>query len=111
MSAVLANALWAAAVAAFLTSGYAAGRRRMRECRLLAALGSGLTAVECVLVGAWFAAAWNAVLVVVLLGWDWWNRKGKRVAKALGGKSRAVLAAVVAKAREAATPLPEGARA
>jgi hypothetical protein len=63
-----------------------------------------------VLTGRLDAAAFYAVALAVL-AWDWWHRKGKRVAKAIGAKSRAVLAAVVARAREAGTPLPEGARA
>ena len=85
--------------------------------------GSGLTEWRAVLTGAaaggltggilsgeWGGAALCAAALAVL-GRDWWNRKGRKVAKKLGAKSRAVLAAVVARAREAGTPLPEGARA
>jgi hypothetical protein len=62
------------------------------------------------LTGQWDEAGCGAAALAVL-AWDWWNRKGKRVAKAIGAKSRAVLAAVVEKWREAGTPVPQGARA
>lgn len=65
--------------------------------------------------GGLLSGRWDEVglcaAALAVLARDWWNRRGRRVAKALGEKSRAVLAAVVAKAREAGTPLPEGARA
>jgi hypothetical protein len=55
-------------------------------------------------------AAWlSGTFLVIVLGRDWWDRKGKRAARELGLKSRARLAAVVEKAREAGSPLPEGA--
>lgn len=63
-----------------------------------------------ILAGRWDEAGFSAAALAVL-AWDWWNRKGKRAAKAAGAKSRALLAAIVVKAREAGTPLPEGARA
>jgi hypothetical protein len=62
------------------------------------------------LTGRWDEAGYSAAALAVL-AWDWWNRKGKRVAKAIGAKSRAVLAAVVERAREAGTPVPQGVRA
>ncbi len=52
-----------------------------------------------------------SVAALAVLGWDWWNRKGKRVAKAVGAKSLAILAKVVEKARDAGTPVPQGVRA
>ncbi len=60
----------------------------------------------------WVAAGF-CVATLVLLARDWWNRKGRKSAKALGEKSRAALAAIVDRAREAGSPLPspEGARA
>lgn len=65
--------------------------------------------------GGLLSGRWDEVglcaAALAVLARDWWNRKGKRVAKALGEKSRAVLAAIVARAREAGTPPPEGARA
>ncbi len=59
----------------------------------------------------WVSTAWFAAVIVALLGWDYWNRGGRKAAKAAGAKSRALVAALVAKAREAGTPLPEGVRA
>jgi cobalamin biosynthesis protein CobD/CbiB len=109
--AVLANILWPFAVVTYGASAVAAGTGRMRHCLLLAALGTGLILAECVLERDWLAATFQAVLVIILLGWDWWNRNGKRVAKALGEKSRAALAAIVEKAREAGSPVPERVRA
>ena len=103
-----ADTLFVLAGALLIASGYALGRRRMRAVRLLAAAGTGLLSVECALAGSWFGAAWNAVLLVVLIAWDWRDRRGRKAARQLGAKSRALLAAVVAKAREAGTPLPEG---
>jgi hypothetical protein len=58
----------------------------------------------------WAAAGFSAATLALLLR-DWWNRKGKRAAGALGAKSAALLAAVIQKAREAGTPMPEGAGA
>jgi hypothetical protein len=55
-----------------------------------------------------WAAAGFCAATLILLGWDWWNRGGRKAAKALGAKSRAALAAIVAKAREAGTPVPQG---
>jgi hypothetical protein len=50
-------------------------------------------------------------LALAVLAWDRWNRKGRRAAKALGEKSRALLDAVVERLREAELPVPEGAGA
>jgi len=61
-----------------------------------------------ILSGRWDEVAFCAAALAVLAR-DWWNRKGRKVARQLGAKGRAVLAAVVAKARDAGTPLPEGA--
>ena len=53
----------------------------------------------------WFTG--SAVSLVIGLAIWWWRRKDrKRAAKALGYKSRALLAAVVRRAREAARPRP-----
>ena len=66
-------------------------------------------------IGGLLAGRWDEVAicaaVLAVLAWNRWNRKGKRAAKAIGAKSAAVLAAVVEKAREAGSPLPEGAGA
>jgi hypothetical protein len=62
--------------------------------------------------GYWLGAAFCAG-TLVLLARDWWNRRGRKVAKLIGEKSRAVLAAVVERAREAGarSPVPQGAGA
>lgn len=52
-------------------------------------------------------AAGSAVsLVAALIFWWWRRRKGKRSPKAMGAKSRALIAAMVKRAREAARPRP-----
>jgi len=111
MTAVLANILWLLGGAAYGMSAYAAVKGRWHRCRLLAALGTALIAVECALERDWSDAAWETAVLAVILGADWWDRRGRKTAKQLGEKSRAVVAAIVAKAREAGTPLPEGAKA
>lgn len=113
MTAVIANVLWPLGAAAFLGASVALATGRAHAWKMLGALGCGLLAAECALEGSWFGAGWNAVLAAVLLGWDWWNRRGRKVAKLIGEKSRAVLAAVVERAREAGTrsPVPQGAGA
>ena len=100
----LAAATGAGAVAAVTT-------RTARDRRLGTARGLGIWAAVRALQGHWLDAASVAAVIAVLLGWDWWDRRGRKVAKAIGSKSRAALAAVVARAREAGTPLPEGVRA
>ena len=53
----------------------------------------------------WFTG--SAVSLVIGLAIWWWRRKDrKRAAKALGEKSRALVAALVQRAREAAQPRP-----
>jgi membrane protein implicated in regulation of membrane protease activity len=49
-----------------------------------------------------------SVLLALLFAWDWWRKRKrrKRSPKALGAKSRALIAALVRKAREAARPRP-----
>jgi hypothetical protein len=63
-----------------------------------------------ILEGRWTDAGLCAGALIVL-GWDWWNRRGRKVAKLIGEKSRALLAAIVERAREAGSPVPQGARA
>lgn len=60
--------------------------------------------------GRWDEAAFCAAALAVL-GEDWWKRKGKRVAKALGERGRAVIAGLLEKVRDAGAPVPEGVRA
>jgi hypothetical protein len=75
---------------------------------IIGAAAGGLLAG--LLSGRWDEAGFCAAALAVL-AWDRWNKRGRKVAKLIGAKGRAVLAAVVEKAREAGTPLPEGARA
>lgn len=108
---LLDGTLYGLAGTALVASGYAVGCGRTRKGRLLAAAGCGLLAAECALAGSWFGAAWNAALLAVLLGWDFWDRKGKRAARSLGAKSRALVEGLAEKLRGALQPVPEGAGA
>jgi len=57
--------------------------------------------------GQWLLAAWTAFCATVnaWMAWDYWNRrKRKRAAALAGAKSRARIAALVRKARQAARP-------
>lgn len=91
------------------------GRKEMAEQAYgRSALAAGLTAASALSVGWWLGCAAFAVLAAVL-GVLWWNsrRKGRRKAlRLLGGKARAVLAAM---ARNMPRPsprlVPQGARA
>lgn len=103
----LVNALWWVAVAALLWSSTAL-RQGRGEWRALAAAGLGSLVAECAVERAWPGVALNGALLALLLG-DWWRRKGKRVTRELGAKSRAVVAGLVQRAREAVVPVPEGA--
>jgi hypothetical protein len=66
-------------------------------------------------IGGLLTGRWDEVAIcaaaLAVLAWNRWNRKGRRAARAIGARSAAALAAVVEKAREAGTPLPEGAGA
>lgn len=84
---------------------------RARVWRVLIVGGNGLFLVADVLDRNWVGAAVSCALIAFLLGTDWWKRGGKKAAREIGAKSRAVLAAVIEKARDAGTPLPEGAGA
>jgi hypothetical protein len=108
VSAVLANVLWPLGAAALLASVAAGRTGHRREWRLLAGAGTAMFAAGCAVEGAWLGAAWNALLAVVLLGWDWWNRKGRRVAKQLSEEARALVAGLAEKLRETLEPAPEG---
>jgi hypothetical protein len=73
--------------------------------------GSAATALATsLLTGDWPEAALSAAALAVL-GWDWWNRKGRRIAKALGARGRAVIAGLLERLRDAVEPVPEGATA
>jgi membrane protease YdiL (CAAX protease family) len=55
----------------------------------------------------WFLVAAGSVSALVATAIWWWRRKDrKRAAKALGYKARALVAALVQRAREAARPRP-----
>jgi hypothetical protein len=72
---------------------------------LTAAIG-----LACSVSGGYWLGAGFCAGTLVLLAWDRWNRKGRKVARLIGEKSRAVLAAVVERAREAGarSPVPQG---
>ena len=109
VTAATAAVLWGvnlAAAAWFLYGPWEPAAGWFRFTAVTAAIGLASSLIA----GYWAAAGFCAVTLALLLG-DWWRRKGKSVARQLGAKSRALLAAVVAKAREAGTPLPEGVRA
>lgn len=79
--------------------------------------GSAGLAFGGLVAGDWITALGGAVtLIVAVIAW-WLNRrKRKRSLRAIGGKARALLAKVVAKAREAGKPrvlrpVPQGAGA
>lgn len=105
---LLDGTLYGLSGVALLASGAAFRQRRMHAGRLLAAAGTGLLALDCALAGAWFGAIWNVVLLVILLGHDWWNRRGRKAAKSLGARGRAVIAGLLARLRDAVEPVPEG---
>ena len=79
-----------------------------RYTALSAAVGLAVTVQG----GYWVAAGFCAG-TLALLARDWWNRRGRKVARLIGEKGRAALAAVVERAREAGTrsPVPQGAGA
>jgi hypothetical protein len=57
-----------------------------------------LTAAYNFAIGVTYHTGFNTVFaacIVALLIGDWWNRRGKRIAKALGEKSRMLLARLV----------------
>jgi len=87
-----------------------AGLPRRRFC-LQWAVNAGCGLVIALFLRDWAGAGMFALSVLAALLWDWWNRESKRAAKVIGEKSRAVLAAVVERAREAGTPVPQGVRA
>lgn len=84
---------------------------RTREWRALTVAGLGLVMAAGVLLGQWLNVAVLAVAIAIVLGSDWRNRRGRKVAKAIGERGRAVIAGLVEKVRDAGPPLPEGARA
>lgn len=108
---LLDGTLYGLAGVALVASAVAARHGRGREWRLLSAAGMGLVLVEDALSGAWPGVAMSAAMIAVILGSDWWNRRGRKVAKVIGERGRAVIAGLVEKVRDAGSPLPEGARA
>jgi hypothetical protein len=106
----LNTAIWAAQ---FLGAAYGLLARNQdfpERMKQFTAAGAVTGLAESVFDGYWAAAGFCAG-TLALLACDWWKRKGRRVARELGAKSLARLAAVVEKAREAGTLLPEGAGA
>ena len=73
-----------------------------------AAVGCGLYAAGAFLARNWAGCAFDAA-VAAFLAWDLWRRHRRQVRRALGlagAKSRARVAALARKAREAARPRP-----
>jgi hypothetical protein len=104
--------IWAAAGLNFTASGCFIGRRYGRELHGwpnengLWAVGFGIWA-GLNLAGHDYLSGLVYGVVAVLNAWYWWRRKDrKRAAKALGYKARALVAALVERAREAAQPRP-----
>ena len=94
----VADVLLACAIAAFLCGWRQAGD-------VLLAAGSLIAGVADAADGDWPGSAFSFA-IVALLGWDWWRRNRKRSPRSYGAKARALLAALVRKAREAAKPRP-----
>jgi hypothetical protein len=69
--------------------------------------GNGLCIAAMTVLRSWAVAAIFAVFLAVTL-WRWWRRRKdrKRAMDAIGAKTRALLATLVRKAREAGTPRP-----
>ena len=91
-----------------------AGCLHYRDFPVLLRRYTALTAAAGVAVtvqGGYWVAAGFCTGTLILLACDWRKRRGRKIAKVIGEKGRAALAAVVEKAREAGTPLPEGAGA
>jgi hypothetical protein len=112
-ASVLDGTLYGLASTAVCAGFWARATGREREWKLLTSAGIGLLLLGCLLHRAWFAAGVQALILALVLGPDWWNRRGRKAARTVGAKSRALLAAVVERAREAGSrsPVPEGARA
>lgn len=58
----------------------------------------------------WAAAGFCAATLALLFG-DWWKRCGRKIARVLGAKGRAVIAGLMEKLRGELEPAPEGVRA
>jgi hypothetical protein len=80
---------------------------RERAGHGLAAVAMLLACIASVLLGAWPLAVVNG-LGALLAAWEWWKRRRRkdRAPRAYGEKSRALVAALVRRAREAARPRP-----
>jgi hypothetical protein len=95
--------------ACYVVNMWAMFRRDVvRERRMDGVCAAGLT-----LVAAGYAAegdSWDAAfyaLLAVLFAWIWWRRRRRdRAPRSYGAKTRALLAAVVAKLRETLKPRP-----
>jgi hypothetical protein len=87
-----------------LIAGFAAGRWQQALWLILA--GNALAAVNDFGGRHWLLFAGN-VAGVIICGWLLWrNRRRKRAPRAYGAKSRALIAGLVRRAREAARPRP-----
>jgi hypothetical protein len=106
---------WAGAFVNFTASACYIARRYGRELpawaneNLLWTIGFGTWCAQNIAGhNYWLALAYG--VVAALDAWVWWhdrrNRKRKRAARQLGYKARALVAALVQRAREAAQPRP-----
>lgn len=109
LAGIATAALGPPALAALVPLIFLAGRVRPRAAdyfRQWISCGVGMIVAECVNgTPAKLIAAVASTLVAAIC---WWlsRRKRKRSAKLIGAKSRALLAAVVARMRETAKPRP-----
>lgn len=73
----------------------------------LGAIANGLMIPAWTLLHVYWLAGFSA-FAALMFAWDWWRRRKrrKRSPKALGAKSRALIAALVRKVRENAKPRP-----
>lgn len=72
---------------------------------LFGAVGNGVLALEDLLMHAWIGAVISAANALFCL-WMWWRRGGKRKLRALGEKSRALLARLIERMNDRIAPQP-----
>jgi hypothetical protein len=95
---------------AFALGGAALGTvRHPVAWRVLTIAANTAWLVSDLLYRDWFGVAVSAACLALVLGRDFWNKRGKRVARQLGAESRALVAGLVERVRETAAPVPEGA--
>ena len=109
MSAIL----YVIAGSAVLASVVMRVKGREREYLVLVTAGLGLLLADCLLQRAWPGAGVQAAVIALILGSDWWNKRGRKVVRQFGAKAKAARDAIVRRAREAGArpPVPQGAGA